>query len=161
ADFGVRHAVAVNSATSGLIAAVGAAGIEPGDEVIVSPWTMAASATAILVWNAIPVFADIEPDTFNLDPALVEANVTPRTRAIRVPDIFGHAAQLDPLMAIADRHRLKVIEDAAQTPSALYHGRRVGTISHIGVYSLNFHKHIHTGEGGVCVTNDAALAERL
>src|SRR5262249_9847457 len=121
ADFGVRHAVAVNSATSGLIAAVGAVGIEPGDEVIVSPWTMAASATANLVWNAIPVFADIEPDTFNLDPASVAANLTPRTRAIMVPDIFGHAADLDPLMAIADRHGLKVIEDCAQTPSALYH----------------------------------------
>jgi perosamine synthetase len=161
AAFGVRHAVAVNSATSGLIAAVGAIGIEPGDEVIVSPWTMAASATAILIWNGIPVFADIEPDTFNLDPRAIEANITPRTRAIMVPDIFGHPADLDAIMAIADRHGLQVIEDCAQSPSALYHGRRAGTVGHIGVYSLNFHKHIHTGEGGVCVSNDPELAERM
>jgi perosamine synthetase len=161
ADFGVRHAVVVNSATSGLMAAIGAVGVEPGDEVIVSPWTMAASATSILVWNAIPVFADIEPDTFNLDPAAVEAKITPRTRAIMVPDIFGHPADLDAIMALADRHGLKVIEDCAQSPWALYHGRRAGTVSHIGVYSLNFNKHIHTGEGGVCVTNEPELAERL
>jgi perosamine synthetase len=159
--FGVRHAVTVNSNTSGLIAAVGAIGIEPGDEVIVSPWTMSASATAILVWNAIPVFADIEGETFNLDPASIERNITPHTRAIMVTDIFGHAADLDTIMDIARRHRLKVIEDAAQAPGALYKGRHVGTVADIGVYSLNYHKHIHTGVGGVCVTNDATLAERL
>lgn len=159
--FGVRHAVTVNSNTSGLIAAVGAIGIEPGDEVIVSPWTMSASATAILVWNAIPVFADIEEDTFNLDPASIERNITPYTRAIMVTDIFGHAADLDAIMDLARRHGLKVIEDAAQAPGALYKGRHVGTVADIGVYSLNYHKHIHTGEGGVCVTNDSTLAERL
>lgn len=159
--FRVKHAVSVNSATSGLIAAVGAIGVEPGDEVIVSPWTMSASATAIIVWNAIPVFADIEAETFNLDPASVEANITPYTKAIMVSDIFGHAADLDALMAIAKTHRLKVIEDCAQAPGALYKGRYVGTVADIGVFSLNYHKHIHTGEGGVCVTQDATLAERL
>lgn len=159
--FSVRHAVTVNSATSGLIAAVGAIGIEPGDEVIVSPWTMTASATAILVWNAIPVFADIEEETYNLDPAAIEKNITPRTRAIMVPDIFGHPADLDAIMAIARRHRLMVIEDAAQAPGALYRGRYAGTVAHVGVFSLNYHKHIHTGEGGVCVTDEPALAERL
>ena len=112
----VKHAVSVNSATSGLIAAVGAIGIEPGDEVIVSPWTMSASATAILVWNAIPVFADIEEETFNLDPISIEKNITPYTRAIMVPDIFGHVADLDAIMKIARKHNLKVIEDAAQAP---------------------------------------------
>lgn len=159
--FGVKHAVTVNSNTSGLIAAVGAIGIEPGDEVIVSPWTMSASATAIVIWNAIPVFADIEDETFNLDPASIERNITPRTRAIMVTDIFGHAADMDAIMAIASKHKLKVIEDCAQAPAARYRGRYAGTIADIGVYSLNYHKHIHTGEGGVCVTNDATLAERL
>lgn len=159
--FNVSHAVSVNSATSGLMAAVGAVGVEPGDEVIVSPWTMCASATAILLWNAIPVFADIEEDTFNLDPRSIEQNITPRTKAILVPDIFGHAADLENIMAIARRHRLKVIEDAAQAPAARYHGRFVGTLADIGVFSLNYHKHIHTGEGGVCATNDPQLAERM
>lgn len=159
--FAVRHAVTVNSNTSGLIAAVGALGIEPGDEVIVSPWTMSASATAILVWNAIPVFADIEEDTFNLDPVSIERSITPYTRAIMVTDIFGHAADLDAIMDIARRHGLKVIEDAAQSPGARYRGQHVGTVADIGVFSLNYHKHIHTGEGGVCVTNDSTLAERL
>jgi len=159
--FGVRHAVTVNSATSGLIAAVGALGIEPGDEVIVSPWTMCASATAILHWNAIPVFADIEEETFNLDPGSVEANITLRTKAIMVPDIFGHAADMDAIMKIARRHGLTVIEDAAQAPGARYRERFAGTVADIGVFSLNYHKHIHTGEGGVCVTNDHELAERM
>lgn len=159
--FAVKHAVSMNSATSGLMAALGAVGVAPGDEVIVSPWTMSASATAILVWQAIPVFADIEPDTFNLDPAAVEKAITPRTTAIVVPDIFGHGAELDAILKIARKHGLKVIEDAAQAPGALYHGKFVGTLADVGVYSLNYHKHIHTGEGGVCVTNDPKLAERM
>lgn len=159
--FKVKHAVTVNSNTSGLITAVGAIGIEPGDEVIVSPWTMSASATSILIWNAIPVFADIEQDTFNLDPVSIEKNITPYTKAIMVTDIFGHAADLDAIMEIAKKHNLKVIEDSAQAPGAFYKGRYVGTIADIGVFSLNCHKHIHTGEGGVCVTNDSNLAERM
>ncbi len=159
--FGTKHAVSVNSNTSGLMAAVGAVGVEPGDEVIVSPWTMSASATSILVWNAIPVFADIEEETFNLDPASIERSITPLTRAIMVTDIFGYAADLDAIMDIARRHDLRVIEDAAQAPGAIYTGRHVGTIADIGVFSLNYHKHIHTGEGGVCVTDDPALADRL
>lgn len=161
AYFGVKHAVTVNSATSGLIAAVGAIGIEPGDEVIVSPWTMCASATAILHWNAIPVFADIEPETFNLDPKSVEANITPYTKAIMAVDIFGHSADMDALMAIAAKHGLKVISDAAQAPGALYKDKYAGTLAHVGSYSLNYHKHIHTGEGGILVTDDDEIAERL
>lgn len=161
AYFRTKHAVAVNSNTSGLICAVGALGIEPGDEVIVSSWTMCASATAILVWNAIPVFADIETDTFNLDPDAIERAITPLTKAIMVTDIFGHAADLDGIMDVARRHKLKVIEDCAQAPGAVYKNRFVGTVADIGVFSLNYHKHIHTGEGGVCVTDDPVLAERL
>jgi dTDP-4-amino-4,6-dideoxygalactose transaminase len=159
--FDVKYAVAVNSNTSGLMAALGAIGLEPGDEVIVSPWSMCASATSILVWNAIPVFADIEPDTFNLDPKSVEKNISPKTKAIMVPDIFGQAADLTELMKLAKKYNLKVIEDAAQAPGAMYHSKKVGTVADIGVFSLNYHKHIHTGEGGVCVTNDPQLAERM
>ena len=161
AYFGVKHAITVNSWTSGLIAAVGAIGIEPGDEVIVTPWTMSASATAILHWNAIPVFADIDPETFNLDPKSVEANITPYTKAIMVVDIFGQSADMGKLMAIAAKYDLKVISDTAQSPGALYKGKYAGTLAHVGGYSLNYHKHIHTGEGGILVTNDDEIAERL
>lgn len=159
--FGVKHAVTVNSATSGLIASVGAIGIEPGDEVIVSPWTMCASATAILHWNAIPVFADIEPQTFNLDPDSVERNITPFTKAIMSVDIFGHSANMDLLMKIAQKYGLKVISDSAQAPGALYKGKYAGTLADVGSFSLNYHKHIHTGEGGILVTNDDLICERL
>jgi perosamine synthetase len=159
--FRVKHAVTVNSATSGLIAAIGAIGIEPGDEIIVSPWTMCASATAILQWNAIPVFADIDPETFCLDPKSVEANITPHTKAIMAVDIFGQPADMDALLAIAAKHGLKVISDSAQAPGAMYKGKYAGTLASIGCYSLNYHKHIHTGEGGILVTDDDELAERL
>jgi len=161
AYFGVKHAVTVNSWTSGLVAAVGAIGVEPGDEVIVTPWTMSASATAILHWNAIPVFADIDPDTYNLDPRSIERNITPYTRAIMVVDIFGQSADMDEIMAIAAAHDLKVISDTAQAPGAMYKGRHAGTCAHVGGYSLNYHKHIHTGEGGILVTDDDRIAERL
>lgn len=161
AKFGVKYAVAMNSATSGLIAAVGALGIEPGDEVIVSPYTMCASASAPLFYGAIPVFVDVEPEYFCLDPKSVEAAITPRTKAIVVVDIFGLPHDADALRAVAKKHNIPVIEDAAQAPGALYNGRFAGTLSDIGVYSLNYHKHIHTGEGGMVVTNDEELAERL
>ncbi len=159
--FGVKHAITVNSWTSGLVTAVGALGIEPGDEVIVSPWTMCASAAAILHWNAIPVFADIDPMTFCLDPKSVEKNVTPYTKAIMSIDVGGHPADIDAIMEIALKYNLKVISDTAQAPGALYKGKFAGTISDIGGYSLNYHKHIHTGEGGILVTNDDDLALRM
>ncbi len=156
-----KHAVSVNSATSGLYAAVGAAGVGPGDEVIVSPTTMMASATAPLIFNAVPVFADVDPVTFCLSPESIAARVTPRTKAIVVVHIFGGPADMDPIMAIAREHGLTVIEDCAQAPLGSYRGRPVGTLGHMGVFSLNYHKHIHTGEGGLVVTNDDVLAERL
>ncbi|MEO8021572.1 DegT/DnrJ/EryC1/StrS family aminotransferase [Polaromonas sp.] len=159
--FNVKNAVTFNSWTSGLVAAVGAVGIEPGDEVIVSPWTMSASATAILHWNAIPVFADIEATTFCLDPESVERNISPYTRAIMSVDIAGHSADMDALRKIADKYKLKIISDTAQAPSAKYKGSYAGTLADIGGYSLNYHKHIHTGEGGIAVTNDDDLADRL
>lgn len=159
--FGVKHAITVNSWTSGLIAAVGALGIEPGDEIIVSPWTMCASATAILHWNAIPVFADIDPKTFCIDPRSIEKNISPATKAIMVVDIFGHPADMDAINEIADRYKLKVISDNAQAPGVYYKGKMAGTLADIGGYSLNYHKHMHTGEGGILVTNDDVLADRL
>lgn len=159
--FGVKHAITVNSWTSGLICAVGALDIEPGDEILVSPWTMCATATAILVWNAIPVFVDIERDTFNMDPEKIVSRITPKTKAIMVPDIFGHSAKMREILSIARQYGLKVIEDAAQAPGALYHGKKVGTLGDIGGFSLNYHKHIHTGEGGIIVTDDDMLAERM
>jgi dTDP-4-amino-4,6-dideoxygalactose transaminase len=159
--FKVKHAVSVNSATSGLNAAVGAAGVGPGDEVIVSPYTMSASAVAALVYGAIPVFADIDPDIFCITPESIRRCLTPRTRAIIVVDIFGHPAEMDGIMAIAQEHNLTVIEDAAQAPGALYHGRHAGTLAHMGVFSLNYHKTIQSGEGGVVVTDNDDFAERL
>jgi len=159
--FSVPHVVSVNSATSGLVAAVGAARVGPGDEVIVPPFSMSATAVAPLAYGAIPVFADIDPDTFCIDPEKVRAAITPRTRAVIAVNLFGHPARLSELRAIADEHRLILIEDNAQAPLAREGSRYAGTIGHIGVFSLNFHKHIHTGEGGMCVTSDAELALRL
>ena len=159
--FGVKHAITVNSWTSGLIAAVGAIGIEPGDEIITTPWTMSATAMAILHWNAIPVFADIDPATFNIDPASVEKLIGPRTRAIMAADIFGQTADMPELRRIADRHGLKLITDTAQSPGARTGKLYTGTFADIGGFSLNYHKHIHCGEGGILVTNDDRLAERL
>jgi perosamine synthetase len=159
--FGARHALSVNSATSGLFAAVGACGVGPGDEMIVSPYTMSASAIAAAAYGAVPVFADIDERTFCLSAETIAARITPRTKAIMVVHIFGHPADMDPIMALARKHGIKVIEDCAQAPSAMYKGRYVGTLGDIGVFSLNYHKHIHTGEGGVVTTNDAELAERV
>jgi dTDP-4-amino-4,6-dideoxygalactose transaminase len=159
--FGVSYAIAVNSWTSGLIAAVGAIGIEPGDEIITTPWTMAATSTAILHFNGIPVFADIDPVSFNIDPSSVERMISPRTRAIMAVDIFGQSADMTALRDIARRHGLKLISDTAQAPGARVGARYAGTLADIGGYSLNYHKHIHSGEGGILVTDDARLATRL
>ena len=159
--FGARHAITFNSLTSGLIAAVGAIGIEPGDEVIVSPWTMSATATAILVWGGIPVFADIEADYYGLDPVSVEKLITDKTKAIIVTDVFGHGAKLEELNAICERNNLRMIEDVAQAPGVEYKGKLCGLWGDIGGFSLNYHKHIHTGEGGFCITNDDDYALKM
>ena len=161
AYFNVKHAVSVNSATSGLYAAAGAAGIGPGDEVIVAPYTMTASASAAIVYGAIPVFADIDEETFCITPRSIRERLSPYTKAIIVVDLLGHPAEMDEIMEIARERNLVVIEDAAQVPGATYKGRRAGTLAHIGVFSLNYHKTIHTGEGGVVVTNDSRLADRV
>jgi dTDP-4-amino-4,6-dideoxygalactose transaminase len=159
--FGTGHAVTVNSATSGLIAALGAVGVGPGDEVIVPPFTMSATAIAPLFYGAIPVFADVEPDTFCLDVACVSRCLTPRTRAIVAVDLFGHPARIGQLRRLADERGLMLIEDAAQSPLAAEGERLAGTVGHVGVFSLNVHKHVQSGEGGVCVTADESIARRL
>ncbi|OFW11422.1 MAG: hypothetical protein A3H96_00530 [Acidobacteria bacterium RIFCSPLOWO2_02_FULL_67_36] len=159
--YGCRYAVTVNSATSGLYASVGALGIGYGDEVIVSPHTMSACAACALVYGAVPIFADVQLDTACLDPDSITAHITPRTRAIVVVHQFGTPADMDPIMALARQHGLKVIEDCAQAHGARYKGRYVGTIGDIGVFSLNVNKTIQTGEGGLCTTNDPELRYRL
>lgn len=158
--YGFGRAVTVNSWTTGLVTCVGALCLEPGDEMICPPYTMSASASCALFYGVIPVFADIEPDTFCLDPQAVEAAITPRTRAIMVVHLFGHPAKMDELLVIARKHNLRVIEDAAQAPGVLYKGQPVGAIGDLGGFSLNYHKHIHTGEGGVIVTQHEELADR-
>lgn len=161
--FGVKHAISVNSNTSGLMAAIGSLNVEPGDEILLSPWTMSADVAAILNWNCIPVFVDINSLDFNLDPSKILDKVTDRTKAVLVTDIFGTPAQMGRIKAfLKDRPDIKIISDSAQAPWA-YDIRQslAGTNSDIGVYSLNYHKHIHTGEGGMIVTNDDYLAERM
>lgn len=159
--FDCRYAISVNSNTSGLIAAMGAVGISPGDEVIVPPYSMSATVVAPLFYGGVPVFVDIDPDTFCLDLEKVKSAITHRTRAIIAVDLFGHPAELRALRQLADERGIFLIEDAAQAPLAREYGRYAGTVGHIGVFSLNYHKHIHTGEGGMCCTNDEELALRL
>ena len=159
--FGTRYAVSFNSLTSGLQACIGAALVEPGDEVIVPPLTMVASATSVIFYGGVPVFADLDPESLCLDPESVRRQITPRTRAIVVVHLFGYPADMDALMEIAAEHDLVVIEDAAQAPAARYKGTYTGTIGDMGGFSLNYHKTIHSGEGGVIVTNDDDYAQRL
>jgi len=160
-SYQAKHGISVNSCTSGLYAAVGAAGVGPGDEVIVSPYSMVASVTAAIAFNAVPVFADIDPKNFCLSPASIKEKITERTKAIIVVHLFGHPADMDEIMEIAAARNITVIEDCAQAPCATYRGRPVGTLGHMGVFSLNYHKHIHSGEGGIVVTNDDDLADRV
>ena len=159
--YGVKHAISMNSATSGLYAAIGALGIGYGDEVIVSPYTMTACALAPLIYGAIPVFADVELDTGCLDPKSIQSKISKNTKAIIVVHQFGIPANMDEIMAIANKYDIKVIEDCAQAHGCLYKGQMVGTIGDIGVFSLNVNKTIQTGEGAVCVTKNDDLAYRL
>lgn len=150
-----RHGIAVNSGTSALHLALLAAGIGPGDEVITTPFTFVATVAAIRYTGARPVFADIEPETFNIEPAGIEAVITERTKAIMPVHLYGHPADMDPIMDIARRHRLVVIEDAAQAHGAEYKGRRVGSIGDLGTFSFYPGKNLGAyGEGGLVVTDN-------
>lgn len=157
----ITHSVSVNSATSGLYAALGALDIGYGDEVIVSPSTMTACAVGPLIYGAIPIFADIERETGAIDPISFEKVITERTAAIIIVHQFGIPANMDKIMKIAKHHGIKVIEDCAQAHGAKYKGQFVGTIGDIGVFSLNVNKSIQCGEGGICITHDNDLAFRL
>jgi perosamine synthetase len=159
--FDIKHAVAVNSATSGLLAACMAIEVGPGDEVIVSPYTMSATAAAPKVLGATLVWADIERETYTLDPVDVANSITRKTKAVIVTNLFGHAAHLHELRSICDDHGVYLIEDNAQSIFAQEQGRYAGTIGHMGVFSLNVHKHLQVGEGGIVVTASNTLDTKL
>ena len=151
--YGVRYSVAVSSGTAAIHVALGAAGVTVGDEVITSPITDQGTLIGILYQNAIPVFADLDPRTYNLDPASVEERITPRTKAILVVHLAGTPADMDGIMEVARRHRLKVIEDCAQSWLARFRGKLVGTFDDYGCFSTNDFKHISTGDGGLVTVN--------
>ena len=156
-----RHAVSFSSGTAALHAAVLAAGLKPGDEAITTPLTFCATANAVLYGGGTPVFADVRDETLTIDPEEVERRITPRTKALLPVDYAGHPADLDALLALADRHELIVIEDAAHALGAKYRSRMVGSISHMSVFSFHAVKHLTTGEGGMVTTNNGEFVQRL
>jgi len=158
---GVPHAITTTSGTTALHLALVAAGIGPGDEVIIPAFTMVASAFAVCYTGAKPVFVDAERTTWNIDPELISAKITPRTRAIMPVHVYGHACEMDAIRNIAARHDLLVIEDAAEAIGSRYRGALCGAIGDIGCFSLFANKLITSGEGGLVVTRDERLAERL
>lgn len=159
---GIKYALAVNSATAALHCSVVAVGVGFGDEVIVTPWSFTASAVAALMASAIPVFADVNPQNFCLDPKSIEKAITKYTKAIIIVHLFGRPAPMDEIMTIAKKHHLAVIEDAAQAPLATYKGKKVGTIGDLGVFSFTASKQMTTGgEGGMVITNNPKLAQRV
>lgn len=156
---GARHGVAVNTGTSALHLALLAAGVGRGDEVITTPFTFVATVAAILYAGARPVLVDIDPETMTLDPALVEAAISPATKAIMPVHLYGQMADMDPLLMLADRHGLAIIEDACQAHGAEYHGRRAGSLGLAGCFSFYPGKNLGAcGEGGILVTNSEELA---
>jgi len=159
ACMGVRRALAVTSGTAALICGLRGLSVGPGDEVIVPAYTWIASASAVLAVGGVPVVAEID-ESLTLDPADVEAKITPYTKAIMPVHMRGMPCQMDALMDIARRYRLKVIEDSAQADGASYHGRRTGSIGDVGCFSLQFNKILTAGEGGMVITNDEALWAR-
>ncbi len=158
---GLPHAVAVSSGTAGLHLCIRALGIGEGDEVIVPSFTFIAAANAIRYERATPVFVDIDAQTLNLDPQLVEVAITPKTRAILVVHTFGVPAEMKAILDIAQRHRLLVIEDACEAIGAEVNGRKAGSMGHAAVFAFYPNKQITTGEGGMVVTPDESLARRI
>lgn len=156
---GVEHVMLTNSGTAALHIGVMAAGVQAGDEVIVSPYTWGQTVGPILHQNGIPVFADIDPETYNLDPESVESRITPYTKAIMVVHLYGQPADMDAIMEIANRHGIKVVEDCAQANGAVYKGKRVGSLGHVGCFSVGDGKNIVGGEGGALVTSDRGIFE--
>lgn len=159
---GTKHAVAVGNGTDALVIALKACGIGPGDEVITSPFTFFASAECIAQVGAIPVFVDVDPNTLNMDVAQLEEKITSRTKGIIPVHIFGQMADMDPILALAQKYNLKVIEDAAQAIGAEYKGHKAGSLGDAGTFSFFPTKNLGGyGDGGMIVTNDDALAEEF
>ena len=158
---GVGHAIAVSSGTAAIHLALAALGVGPGDEVLVPAYTFTSSATAILMQNAIPVFVDVDPLTYNISIEDAERKVTENTKAIIVVHLFGLPADMDKIMKFANEHDLYIVEDCAQAHGAKYKGKFVGSIGHIGTFSFYESKNMMTGEGGMVTTNDDELAERV
>ena len=159
--FGTKYAVTFNSWTSGLIAAVGALDIEPGDEILVPTWTMCATATAIVHFNAIPVFVDINLDDYNICINDLKKKITKKTKAIISVDINGYPSDIQELISISKKNKIKLIFDSAQSIGAKYNNQLLGKFGDISGFSFNYHKHIHTGEGGVCLTNKKKIFDKL
>jgi UDP-4-amino-4,6-dideoxy-N-acetyl-beta-L-altrosamine transaminase len=158
---GAKHGVAVCNGTAALHTAMHALGIGPGDEVIVPPMTFAATVNCVLYQGGMPIFADVEPDSLLIDPQAAEAAITPRTKAIIGVDYAGQPCDWDALRTIADKHGLALVADACHALGAEYKGRKVGTLADISVFSFHPVKHITTGEGGICMTDDPALAKKM
>ncbi|HWP41480.1 MAG TPA: DegT/DnrJ/EryC1/StrS family aminotransferase, partial [Tepidisphaeraceae bacterium] len=158
---GVKHAITCCNGTVSLHLALLALGVEPEDEVIVPTLTFVASANAVVYCRARPVFVDVDPQTWTIDPGQIETVITPRTRGIIAVHLAGHPAEMDAIQRIADRHNLWVLEDAAQAHGAQVNGRRVGSIGQIGSFSFFGNKIISTGEGGMVTTNDDAMARKI
>ncbi|MCX8043578.1 MAG: DegT/DnrJ/EryC1/StrS family aminotransferase [Desulfobacterota bacterium] len=158
---GTRHALAVHSCTAGLHLAMLAAGMGPGDDVITTPLTFAATANAIVHTGARPVFVDIELPSMNIDPGAIEEKITPRTKAIIPVHLYGRPCNMDRILDIAHRYNLIVIEDAAHAIEAVYHGKKIGAIGDMGVFSFYVTKNLVTGEGGMITTNNDAYAEKI
>jgi perosamine synthetase len=155
------HCAAVSSGTAGLHLCMRLAGVTAGDEVITSPYSFVASANCAIYEGATPVFADIDPSTFNLDPAAVEAAITPKTKAIVAVDIFGYPAEYDELLALCERHGIAMIEDACEALGALYKGKPLGSHGHPAVWAFYPNKQMTTGEGGAVTTHDPGQHELL
>ena len=161
---GVKHSIFMNSGTGAMHCAMAAAGVQPGDEVITSPHTFIGSASCILHQGAIPVFADIDPNTYNIDPSKIEEKISKATKAIEPVHIYGLPAEMDAVKKIADSHDLVVVEDACQAHGAEYKGKKVGSIGDMGAFSFNGTKNMQTGEGGMFVTDSdeyASTSERV
>lgn len=159
--YGTDHAISMNSATSCLYAVWGALGVGFGDEVIVPAITMTACAVGPMIYGAVPVFADVNPATGCIDPDSIEEVISERTKAVLVVHLYGFVAEMDRIREICNEHEIAIVEDCAQAHAAEYKGECVGTLSDVGIFSLNVNKTIQVGEGGVCITDDSDLAYRL
>lgn len=158
---GVDYAIATSSGTGALHMGLAALGVGPGDEVIMADTNWIASAAPITYLGATPVFVDVRPDSWCIDPDLIEAAITPRTKAILAVHLYGNLCEMSQIMAIGEKHGIPVIEDAAEALGSVYHGRRAGSIAKFGAFSFHGTKTITTGEGGMFVTNDAELYNRV